>query len=240
MTPLELTVDGPQGPRAVRITHPDRICFPERGITKADVVRYFLAVGDGILRALHERPTMLQRWPSGVTPGATLSVGKRAPDQAFFQRRVPRGAPAWVRTVHIPGAPDPGGGAGSAPLDAVCPTEPAVVAWAANLGTLTFHPWTVRRTAQRDRGPRVHVDANPQTVASAYSVRPNPRATVSAPVTWDELADVTSEDLDVTTMPDRFAAVGDLHAALDAHTSTIEPLLAMADRDGRADRDRAG
>ena len=55
------------GGRDVRISSPDRVYFPERGETKLDLARYYLAVGDGILRALRERPTMLHRFPKGVT-----------------------------------------------------------------------------------------------------------------------------------------------------------------------------
>jgi len=65
-----------------------------------------------------------------------------------------------------------------------------------------------RERLKRDRGARVYVDCGPQTVASAYSLRPG--ALVSAPVAWDELDVVGPEDFDITTMPERFARVGDL------------------------------
>ena len=61
---------------------------------------------------------------------------------------------------------------------------------------------------KRDRGARVYVDCGPQTVASAYSIRPG--GYVSAPLRWDELDDVSPQDFDVHSMPLRFAAVGDL------------------------------
>ncbi|GAB3842775.1 hypothetical protein GCM10029963_16360 [Micromonospora andamanensis] len=61
------------GRRTVRVSSPDKPYFPERGLTKLDVVRYFLAVGDGILRALRDRPTMLERWP------AACSRARRSP-----------------------------------------------------------------------------------------------------------------------------------------------------------------
>ena len=66
----ELEVAG----HTVRVSNPDKIYFPERGFTKLDVVQYYLNVGDGILRALRERPTTLERWPGGVIPGAKLST----------------------------------------------------------------------------------------------------------------------------------------------------------------------
>lgn len=74
-------------------------------------------------------------------------------------------------------------------------------------------------------------------MAAAYSIRPAPQARVSAPLAWDELPDAMPEDFDVTTMPARFAAVGDLHAGLANHALSIEPLLEMADRAGVDDDD---
>jgi DNA ligase D-like protein (predicted polymerase) len=275
---LELSVDG----RVVRVTSPDKLYFPERGITKADVVRYFLAVGDGILEAVRDRPTMLERWPGGVT------------GRALFQRRV-AGVPEWVE----------------AGPDGIYPTEQAVIAWAASLGTLRFHPSPVRRAdpafpdelridldpqpgtgfrdavavarelrglladagleglpkttggrglhitvpieprrrwedvaraqealarelvrrmpriatierLKRERGERVYVDHGQFLVAAPYSIRATPRALVSAPLTWDELETAEPEDFDVTTMPDRFARLGDLRSA---PAGSIEALL---------------
>jgi DNA ligase D-like protein (predicted polymerase) len=307
------------GGRTVRISNPDKVYFPERGFTKRDVVGYFCSVGAGILGALHERPTTLERWPSGVFEGAKLSTRGDNRGDAFYQKRIPKGAPDWVESAQIA---FPSGRF----ADEVCPTEVAVVAWAANLGTLTFHPWPVRRgdvdkpdqiridldpqpgtdfadaarvapharellrelgmdgwpktsggrglhvyvpiearwtfvEARRaliafgrelerrlpdqvtmswwkeERGVRVFVDFNQmardRTIASAYSVRPRPRAPVSAPLHWDELDSVTPDDFDIITMPERFASVGDLHAGLREHAYSIEPLLEMAERDER-------
>ncbi len=61
------------GGRDLRVSSPDRVIFPKTersgAVTKLDVVNYYLAVGDGILRALERRPTTLERWPKGVHPG---------------------------------------------------------------------------------------------------------------------------------------------------------------------------
>src|SRR3954467_10912672 len=131
------------GGRAVRVTSPDRICFPERGFTKLDVVRYYLAVGDGILRALRERPTTLQRFPDGIA------------GEAFFQKRVPaKGAPPWLNSARIT---FPSG----RPADEVCPTDLAHVAWAAQMGTVVFHPWPVRQ-ADADHPDELRIDLDPQ------------------------------------------------------------------------------
>jgi len=128
---------------SVRISSPDRVVFPQRGFTKADVVGYYLAVGDGILRALRERPTTLQRFPEGVG------------GEMFFQKRVPsRGVPPWVQTATIS---FPSGRS----ADELCPTDLAHVAWAAQMGTIVFHPWPVRR-ADVDRPDELRIDLDPQ------------------------------------------------------------------------------
>ena len=128
------------GERTVRVSNPDKIYFAERGLTKLDVVQYFLSVGTGILGALRDRPTTLERWPSGVFEGAKLSTRADNRGDAFYQKRVPQGAPDYVQTARIT---FPSGRT----ADEVCPTELAVVAYCANLGTLTFHPWPVRRAS---------------------------------------------------------------------------------------------
>jgi DNA ligase D len=316
------------GDREVRVSSPDRVIFPstERtpAISKLDVVKYYLAVGDGIMRALACRPTTLERWPKGVHPGIVLSTREKGGGDAFFQKRIPRGAPEYVETARIE---FPSG----RHADEICPTELAVVAWAAQMGTITFHPWPVRREDvdhpdelridldpqpgtdftdavrvaaearvllgdlgyagfpktsggrgvhiyvrieprwsfadvrhaaiafgrelerrlpgqvttnwwKEERGERIFVDYNQnardRTIASAYSVRPRPGAPVSAPVTWDELADVAPEDFTVATMPARFADLGDRHAAIDDVAHSLQPLLDLYERDegdGRGD-----
>ena len=97
------TVDA--GGRDLRVSSPDRVIFPEsehsRALTKLDVVEYYLAVEDGIMRALERRPTTLERWPKGVHPGIVLSTREKGGGDAFFQKRIPRGAPDYVETARI-------------------------------------------------------------------------------------------------------------------------------------------
>mgnify|MGYP001260850144 CR=1 FL=1 len=319
---VELEVRG----RTVRVTSADRVVFPGRDgapdLSKSDVVEYFVAVGDGILNALVDRPTTLERWPKGWWDGARLSTRTDSGGDGFYQKRLPQGAPPWVETSTI-GFPS------GRTADEVRPTELAVVAWAANLGTLTFHPWPVtsadtespdqlridldpqpgtdftdavrvapvlrevlaeagmtgwpktsggrglhvfvpieprwtftqaRRATiavgrelerrlpdqvtvkwwKEERGQKIFVDYNQmardRTIASAYSIRANGRATVSMPLTWDELTEVHPDDFTVRTAPARFAEVGDLFAPLAAGRTprySIEPLLELADRDER-------
>jgi DNA primase len=93
---------------------------------------------------------------------------------------------------------------------------------------------------KEERGERVFVDFNQmardRTIACAYSLRANGRATASAPVTWDELPDVEPDDFDLRTMPKRFAEIGDPHAGIDEAAVDITPLLEWS----RATRRTAG
>ena len=298
------------GARTVRLSHPDKVYFPERGFTKLDVARYFQAVGQGMLRALHDRPTTLERFPEGVT------------GESFYQKRAPKNLPEWIPTGRIS---FPSG----RHADEICPTEVAAVLWAANLGCLTFHPWPVRRrdtehpdelridldpqpgcgypdaaraaellrevlteldlvgwpktsggrglhvfvpiapewtfpqarraviaigrelerrapalvtTAwwKEERGAKVFFDYNQmardRTVASAYSVRSTPRATVSAPLRWPEVAEAAPEDFDLASMPGRYAAQGDVHADMAGQSFRLDAALELAARDEREHR----
>lgn len=300
--PVELEVGG----RSIRISNPDRVYFPARGETKLDLARYYVAVGDGIVRALRDRPCMLHRFPTGVT------------GEKVHQKRLPRGAPEWVRTVrvHFPRY--------NRHADELCVGSVADVVWAVQMSTVEFHPWNsraadteapdewridldpmpqasyadVRRVAhvvhevldelgatgfpktsggkglhvyvripadhgfaelrraahafareverrcalvdltwwRKDRRPdSVFVDYNQNTrdhtIACAYSVRGVPDARVSTPIRWDEIDTCEPADFTIATVPARFAALGDLHAAIDDSPFPVEPLLEWADRD---------
>jgi DNA ligase D len=152
----EIIVDA--GGRDLRVSNPDRVIFPptERTaqVTKLDIVEYYLSVADGIMRALCRRPTTLERWPKGVHPGIVLSTRDRGGGDAFYQKRIPRGAPDYVETARIQ---FPSG----READEVCPTEVAVVGWAAQMGTITFHPWPVRRE-DVDHPDELRLDLDPQ------------------------------------------------------------------------------
>jgi DNA ligase D len=299
---IEIEVDG----RTVRVSNPDKVYFPAVGVTKRELVEHYVGVGEPIVRALRERPTYLERFPEGVD------------GEQVYQKRLPQYAPEWMRRVQVT---FPSGRS----ADALCVTSPADVAWAANLGTFTFHPWharaadvdhpdelridldpqpgtgfeearrialdavrpllddlgyvgfpktsggrgvhvyiriesrwtfvEVRRAAiafareverrssgrvttawwKEQRGETVFVDYNQnardRTIASAWSVRRTPVATVSTPVTWDELPDVWPDDFTVRTVAARYAELGDPHSAIDDVHHSLEPLLEMAVKD---------
>jgi DNA ligase D-like protein (predicted polymerase) len=146
------------GGRAVRVSNPDRVIYPATQttaeVTKLMVVEYYVAVGEGIMRALRDRPTALERWPKGVHEGIKLATGRGDKQDAFYQKRVPVGAPDFVESARIT---FPSG----READEVCTTELATVAWCAQMGTLTFHPWPVRRT-DVDHPDELRIDLDPQ------------------------------------------------------------------------------
>ena len=142
----------------VRVTSPDRVIYeatdrtPE--ISKLGVVEYYLAVADGILRALRDRPVALERWPKGVHEGIRLSTGYGDKTDAFYQKRIMKGAPPYVETARVA---FPSG----RHADEVCVTSLATVAWCAQMGTLTFHPWPTRRD-DNDHPDELRLDLDPQ------------------------------------------------------------------------------
>lgn len=136
------TLEVPTETAAVRITHADRVLFPEVGVTKGDLAEYYAAVGPGILRALANRPTTLERYPDGIT-------GER-----FFSKRIPRGAPDYVQTtrIHFPSGRS---------ADEVRPDSLASILWCVQMGTIPFHPWPVR-DADVDHPDELRIDLDPQ------------------------------------------------------------------------------
>jgi DNA ligase D len=145
-------VDLEVGGRIVRISNPERVYFSARGDTKLDLARYYVSVGDGIVRALRERPCMLHRYPSGVD------------GQKVHQKRVPAGAPSWLETVRVT-FPRYGRHA-----DELCVTELASVIWAVQMSTVEFHPWNSRR-ADVERPDEWRIDIDPMPRASFDTAR---------------------------------------------------------------------
>ncbi len=159
------------GNRIVRVTSPDKLYFPEVGLTKINMVEYVLAVGEGIYAALKDRPVTMERWPGGYRPDVKLSTRGDTHGDAFYQKRAPsRGMPDWVETVTIT---FPSGRT----ADEVCATELATIVWMANLGTLRYHPWPVTR-ADTEMVDQLRIDLDPQpgtdfrdAVRVAYQLR---------------------------------------------------------------------
>jgi DNA ligase D len=146
--PVELTV----GDRTVRISSPDRVYFSARGETKLDLAKYYISVGEGIVRALRERPCMLHRFPDGVD------------GPKVHQKRLPKGAPDWVQTVNIY-FPRFGRTA-----DELCVNELADVIWAVQMSTVEFHPWN-SRCADVEKPDEWRIDLDPMPEADFAAVR---------------------------------------------------------------------
>jgi DNA ligase D len=309
------------GGRTVRVSSPDRVIYEATDfsaeVTKLMVAEYYVAVEDGLMRALRERPVALERWPKGVREGMVMSTRADSHGDAFYQKRMMRGAPDYVESTRIL---FPSGRV----ADEICMTEIAVAAWAAHMGAITFHPWPTRRddndrpdelridldpfgsagfadavrvagvarelfeelgirafpktsgkrgihvyvrlepswtftdvrhgaiafarelerrtdgvtTAwwKEERGDNVFIDFNQncrdRTIASAYSLRPAPGATVSTPVSWDELSELDGpRTFTLHTVPDRLASGGDPWAEIDDIAHSLRPLLDLWDAD---------
>src|ERR1044071_4022387 len=135
---VELEIAG----QTVKVTNPDKIYFRTARLTKLDHVQYYVAVDEGIVRALYERPTQLKRHPGG------------AEDEAIYQKRVPSHAPDWIETARVT---FPSG----RHADELCVTSVAQVAWAANLGTLEFGAWPSRRR-DPEKPDELRIDIDPQ------------------------------------------------------------------------------
>jgi bifunctional non-homologous end joining protein LigD len=294
-----LALDGGE----VTISNPSKVFFAEAGITKIDLVRYYLAVADGAIRGVAGRPMALKRFVNG------------AGGEFFFQKRAPASVPPFISTVELA---FPSGRT----ADEVIVDNAAALAWVVNLGCIDLNPHPVRATdlehpdelrVDLDPGPGVpwedvrrvalvvrelldelglagypktsgsrgiHVyvrteprwgfgdvrraalalareverrapsiatarwwkeerhgvfldynqNAKDRTVASVYSVRPRPTATVSAPLTWDEVADAELDDFTLRTVPDRYARLGDVWASMDERAFSLEPLLDLVAR----------
>jgi bifunctional non-homologous end joining protein LigD len=144
---VEVEVDG----IPVRVSNPDKVYFPARGETKLDLVQYYLAVGEGALRGVYERPTVLKRFPDGAL------------GEPFFQKRVPEKRPQWLETVTVS---FPSGRS----ADELCPVNVAHVIWAVNLGCLDLNPWPVRR-GDVDHPDELRVDLDPQPGLPFEAVR---------------------------------------------------------------------
>ncbi|HIT76646.1 MAG TPA: DNA polymerase domain-containing protein [Candidatus Avipropionibacterium avicola] len=149
-TKVDLDIDG----RTVTVSSLDKPYFAELGLTKGDVIEHFRAVGPGILAALKDRPTTMERWPGGWKPEATLATRADGFGDAFYQKRVPKGAPDWVSTATITFP------SGRTAVE-VAPSDLATVIWMVNLGTLRFHPWPVSRT-DTEIVDQLRIDLDPQ------------------------------------------------------------------------------
>jgi bifunctional non-homologous end joining protein LigD len=293
--------------RSVVITNPEKVFFPAAGVTKLDMVRYYLSVAVGALRGVAGRPMVLKRFVHG------------ADGEAFFQKRAPDKRPDWIPTVTLS---FPSGRV----ADEIVVSDAAQLAWVVNLGCIDLNPHPVR-AADLDHPDELRVDLDPvpgvgwpqilhvalvardtladfglagwpktsgsrgfhvyvrieprwtftqvrraavalareierrapelatakwwkeerhgvfvdynqnakdRTVASAYSIRPTRDARVSTPLAWSEVPGCDPEAFTIGTVPERFARLGDPWQDMDGAAGSLEPLLALADKDEAA------
>ena len=127
--------------RDVTVTSPDKVVFPTEGITKADLVRYYLAVADGALRGVRGRPMILKRFVKGID------------EEAFFQKRAPAKRPDWVETAVLTYAR-------GTSAEEVVVRDAAALAWVVNLGCVDLNPHPVR-AEDLDRPDELRIDLDP-------------------------------------------------------------------------------
>ena len=137
--------------RDIKVTSPSKVFFSERGETKLDLVRYYLAVAEPLMRAVEGRPTLMQRFPHG------------AEGSSFFQKRVPETAPDWLRTTIVS---TPNGTTSRALVLA----DIAHVVWAVNLACLGFHVWPYLHD-RPDVADELRLDLDPQPGVDFDGVR---------------------------------------------------------------------
>ncbi|MBF6167842.1 non-homologous end-joining DNA ligase [Streptomyces gardneri] len=134
---VDIETDG----RTVTISHPDKVYFTKRGETKLDLVRYYQAIAEPFLSVVGGRPLLLERYPDGAS-------GK-----SWFQKRVPKSAPEWLRTVEVS---TPNG----TTSDALVAHDLAHILWAVNQGCLGFHVWP-NRADNLDIADELRIDLDP-------------------------------------------------------------------------------
>jgi len=127
--------------REIAISNPGKIYFPEAGITKLEVVQYYLAVAEGALRGAGGRPNVLVRYADGIH------------GEFFYQKRAPLARPEWIEVVALK---FPSGRV----AEEVVPRDASTLAWMANLGCLELHPHPVR-TEDLDHPDELRIDLDP-------------------------------------------------------------------------------
>ena len=301
--------------REVTITNPDKPLFPAAGLTKLDLVQYYLTVADGALRGVVGRPMILKRFVKGID------------EEAFFQKRAPTTRPDWIEVAELKYA-------SGRSAEEVVVRDAAALAWVVNLGCVDLNPHPVQ-AEDLDRPDELRIDLDPvpgvpwgqivevalvvkavledhgltawpktsgsrgfhiyapvqpawlfrdlrlaaetvarevenraphlatskwwkeeregvfvdfnqnakdRTVASAYSVRAVPSARVSTPLIWDDVPGCEPDEFTLSTVAERFAAIGDPWAGIDrpGAAGSLEPLLERARELGPAEKPPKG
>ncbi len=129
------------GGHEVRVSSPGKAFFPQEGLTKIDLVNYYVECEEAVVRHLRDRPTVMKRWVDGVE------------GEPFFQKRVPDSAPEWLQTATVT---FPSG----RHARELVPNDAAHLVWGVNLGVIDWNPWPVRRS-DLDHPDELRVDLDP-------------------------------------------------------------------------------
>ncbi len=219
--------------REVKVTNLDKPFFPKMGLTKGDLIQYYVDVSDAVLHHVARRPMQMKRHPNGVE------------GDFFYQKRVPVPHPEWLETVHIN---YPSGNEADFPVV----TDAAGLAWIANLGCIELHTWH-SRVPEVNKPDYLLIDLDPsegnpwahvreiamagKRVMDDLGLPCYPKtsgvtglhilihARASAPLRWDEVAAVEPGDFTMVTMRERIKAVGDLTAGMWEKAVSLDPLF---------------
>jgi bifunctional non-homologous end joining protein LigD len=133
------------GRHRVRLTHPERVLFPDDRVTKGDLADYYVAIGEGIVPHLKNRPFTLKRYPDGIY------------GQPYFHKQAPKGKPPWIPTRQFRTWPREGG---SRLVDFVLVNEPAALVWTVQMNCIDMNAW-YSRVDKPDRPDFVLFDLDP-------------------------------------------------------------------------------
>jgi bifunctional non-homologous end joining protein LigD len=141
------------GRRRVRLTSPDRVMFPRDGVTKRDLVEYYVEIGPALVPHLRNRPFTLKRYPHGIL------------DRPYFQKQAPQGLPSWIPTRQFRTLPREGG---PRLVDFVLLNEPAAVAWMVQMNCVDMNAW-YSRVDRPERPDYVVFDLDPPETRNGFA-----------------------------------------------------------------------
>lgn len=199
------------GDRTLRLTHLDKVLYPATGTTKADVIAYVTAIAPVLLPQLRDRPITRKRWADGVA------------GPVFFEKNVPRGHPAWLRTATFHHA-DRGRGRAARDVEYVLADDEAALVWLAQLAALELHTpqWRVGASGERLPPDRLVVDLDPGPPAGLAE------CAAVALAARDLLVDAGTRPVAVLSGSKGIHLYADLDPAPPAHASEVAQLLASA------------
>src|SRR5512145_1514065 len=129
-------------PQTVELTRPEKVLWPDDGLTKRDLFTYYEAVAPALQESLKARPLTVKRYPDGIE------------GEAFYQKNAPRGTPSWVKTITVHA------GSSQRDVDYVVANDRRTLLWLGNLAAIELHPW-LSRVDRLDRPDFLLLDIDP-------------------------------------------------------------------------------